>query len=269
MRRRHTKFSATMRGAAFAVAISTGAVLSSVSIVHADDAHARVLFKEMSRYLAAQKSISFDYDSSIEAVSASFQKLSFTSSGTVRLDRPDKIRVTRKGGFADVEMVFDGKTLTALGKNKGIFVKTDMPGSIDEMIDNVRLNSGFSAPGADLLLSNVYDTLIPDVVEAIDLGTGVVRGVTCDHLAFRNEMVDWELWVAEGAKPYPCKYVVTSKLTVQAPQYSVEISGWKTGSEVSDDDFAFKNSTGAKEVKIDDFVGMDEMPDPSIEGDAQ
>jgi hypothetical protein len=269
MKRRHTILNTTVRLAAFAAILSAGAILSSVSIAHADDAHARVLFKEMSNYLAAQKSIDFDYDSSIEAVSANFQKLAFTSSGAVRLDRPDKLRITRHGGFADVEMVFDGKTLTVLGKNKGIFVKTDTPGSIDEMIDNVRQVSGLSAPGADLLLSNVYDTLIPDVVEAIDLGTGVVRGVTCNHLAFRNDWVDWQLWIAEGDKPYPCKYVVTSKFTVQAPQYSVEISGWKTGSEAVADDFIFNVPAGATEVKIDDFVGMDELPDPSMEGDAQ
>ena len=33
------------------------------------------------------------------------------------LNRPDKARVSRVGGYADVEMVFDGKTLTVFGKN--------------------------------------------------------------------------------------------------------------------------------------------------------
>jgi len=32
------------------------------------------------------------------------------------LNLPDKIRATRKGGFADVEIVLDGKMLTMLGK---------------------------------------------------------------------------------------------------------------------------------------------------------
>jgi hypothetical protein len=43
------------------------------------------------------------------------QKIAFTSSGNVTLNRPDKIRATRTGGFANVEMVFDGKTLSLLG----------------------------------------------------------------------------------------------------------------------------------------------------------
>jgi hypothetical protein len=243
--------------------------MSGASFARADDAQARVLFKEMSNYLAGQKSISFDYDTSLEVVGADFQKFAFTSSGVMRLDRPDKVRVTRRGGFADVEMVFDGKTFVVLGKNLNVFVKADLPGTVDSLIDNIRFDMGLSAPGADLLFSNVYDALMPSVTEVADLGTGVVRGVTCNHLAFRTEQVDWQLWIAEGAKPYPCKYVITSKLVVQAPQYSVEISGWKTGTDAAADDFTFKNSTAAKEVKIEDFSGMDELPDGSMEGGAR
>jgi hypothetical protein len=33
-----------------------------------------------------------------------------------------------------------------------------------------------SVPGADLLLSNVYDALMPDVVDVKDLGSGVIDG---------------------------------------------------------------------------------------------
>ena len=72
----------------------------------------RSLFKAMSDYLAAQKAISFRYDTILEVVTNDKQKLALASSGTVTLNRPDKIRATRTGGFADVELLFDGKTLT-------------------------------------------------------------------------------------------------------------------------------------------------------------
>jgi hypothetical protein len=53
------------------------------------------------------------------------------SSGTLALNRPDKIRVTRSGGFAAVEMFFDEKTLTLVGKNLNIHAQQDVPGTID------------------------------------------------------------------------------------------------------------------------------------------
>jgi hypothetical protein len=45
-------------------------------------------------------------------------------------------------------------------------------------------------PGADLLLSRVYDELMADVIDAKHIGQGVVDGVECEHLAFRNPDID-------------------------------------------------------------------------------
>ena len=88
-----------------------------VSAGRADEADAKRLLKAMSDYLGSQKAISFDYDVSLELVSTQQQKIALASSGTLTLNRPDKLHLTRTGGFANVEMVFDGKTLTLLGKN--------------------------------------------------------------------------------------------------------------------------------------------------------
>ena len=93
-----------------------------VSAGRADQADAKRLLKAMSDYLGAQKAISFDYDVSLELVSTQQQQIALASSGTVTLNRPDKLHLTRTGGFASVEMVFDGKTLTLLGKNSCPFL---------------------------------------------------------------------------------------------------------------------------------------------------
>jgi hypothetical protein len=45
------------------------------------------------------------------------QKLGLASSGAMTLNRPNKVHATRTAGFADVEVAFDGTTLTLLGKN--------------------------------------------------------------------------------------------------------------------------------------------------------
>ena len=42
------------------------------------------------------------------------------------LSRPDKVRASRVGGYANVEMVFDGKTLTLLGKNLNKYAEIDL-----------------------------------------------------------------------------------------------------------------------------------------------
>jgi hypothetical protein len=115
-------------------------------------------------------------------------------------------------------------------------------------------------PGADLLLSNVYDELMREVVDVKDLGSGVIGGVECDHLAFRAKDVDWQIWIAQGEHPYPCRYVITSKGVDQGPQYSVQISDWRTGGEVAASDFVFNAPTDAKKVELNHLVDVDELP---------
>jgi hypothetical protein len=135
----------------------------------------------MSDYLAGQKTISLEYDSTLEIVTRQGQKLGFASSGTVTLSRPDKIRATRTGGFADVELVFDGKTATLIGKHANAYAQTDVPGTIDFLVDELRDKFHRPLPAADLLMSDPYSQLMPQVQETKDLGSGVIRGVECDH----------------------------------------------------------------------------------------
>ena len=84
-------------------------------------------------------------------------------------------------------------------------------------------------PGADLLMSNIYDQLMPEVVDTKDLGSGVIGGVECDHLAFRTKEVDWQIWIAQGSRPYPCRYVITSTQINGSPQYTHRPKGLEDG----------------------------------------
>jgi len=236
--------------------------------VTADEEDAKRLLKAMSDYLAAQQAISFDYDATLEVITKDKQKLALASSGSAVLNRSDKIRATRFSGFADVEMSFDGKTLTLLGKNLNIYAQQDVPGTIDHLIDELRKHNR-PLPAADLLLSDPYEALMLDVVDVKDLGSGVIGGVECDYLAFRAKEVDWQIWIAQGERPYPCRYAITSKFMDGEPQYSIQIKDWKTGEEVAATDFGFKNATDAKKVDLKDLKGTDELPEHFTIGDAQ
>ncbi|MBA1345422.1 MULTISPECIES: DUF2092 domain-containing protein [Rhizobium] len=252
------------------VALSVIVVSGASSRALADEAEAKTMLKAMSDYIAGQKAISFAYDTNFEVVTGDHQKLLLASSGKVEMGRPDKFRATRFGGFANVEMSFDGKTLTLLAKDDNLYAQFEVPGTIDHLIDELRDKYQKPVPGADLLLTNVYEELMRDVIDVKDLGSGVIGGTECDHLAFRTKEVDWQIWIAQGENPYPCRYVITSTQVDQGPQYSVQISDWRTGSSVVAKDYSFKNSTEAK--KVDDpkkLVNTDELPDVFAVGGAK
>src|SRR5258708_2070050 len=115
-----------------AMALVSTTFLSVTPSAKAEDA-AKVL-KAMTDYVASQKVISVTYDTDIEVITNDLQKIQFASSGQMLLSRPDKVRASRIGGYADIELVFDGKTLTVLGKNINAFAQTDSSGSGDQLV---------------------------------------------------------------------------------------------------------------------------------------
>ena len=235
----------------------------------ADEADARRILKAMSDYVGAQATISFDFDATLEIITTDNQKLALASSGSVTLNRPDKIHVKRYGGFADIEMSFDGEKLTLLGKNYNIYTQIEVPGTIDHLVDELKDTYNRPLPAADLLLSNSYDELMRGVIDVKDLGSAVIGGVECEYLAFRTNEVDWQIWIAQGKHPYPCRYVITSKLLENAPQYAIQTRGWKTGTDVATTDFLFKNPTNADQVELGDLRGTDELPDHFNKGETK
>jgi hypothetical protein len=97
------------------------------------------------------------------------------------------------------------------------------------------------------------------VVPRKDLGSGVIGGAECDYLAFRTKDVDWQIWVAQGARPHPCRYVITSKRVTNEPQYSIQLRNWQTGDEVAAVDFDFKAPAGARQIQLDELKAMKNM----------
>jgi hypothetical protein len=244
-------------GVAVCVLLTTTVLL--MSSAHAEKGEDAVeILKAMSDYIAGQKTLSVTFDSDVEVITSDLQKLQFTSSGQVQLSRPDKLRATRTGGYTDVEIVFDGKTLTVNGKDKNIFAQLDSPGSVDQLIGLLRDKYAVAAPGGDLLLSRSFDEMMMDVIDAKDVGRGVIDGVECEHLAFRNVDTDWQIWIELGARPVPHKYVITSKAVTGMPQYTLRIKEWRT--DVPADAFAFKSPQGAQKVALEGLADTDEVP---------
>lgn len=249
------------------VALSFLLVLfTSVSAV-ADEEDAKRIFKAMTDYLDSQQAIAFDYDSILEVVTVDGQKLQMAASGTLSMMRPDKFRATRTGGVADVEITFDGTTVTLFGKNINLYAQEQIPGTIDNMIDTLRLEHGRPMPAADLLLSDAYQAMMHDVKDIKDIGVGVVNGVVCDTLAFRDDEVDWQIWIAQGENPYPCRYVITTRDMTGAPQYSIQIRNWKTGGDVPKVDYTFKPTPEAAQIKLSDLEV--DLPESFEKGEAK
>lgn len=247
------------------VAVTLGFALGA----GAQENDAAKLLKTMSDYITNVKTISISYDSSIEVITPDLQKIQFNGSGKLLLERPDKLRATRVGGYVDAEIVFDGKTFTVLNRADETYAQSTMSMSVDQLINKLRNEYSLEAPGADLLISHPYNQLIAGVRDAKHIGRAVVDGIECEHLAFRNHDTDWQIWIETGLKPIPRKYVITSKTIAGAPQYTLVVRDWKSNVSPAANAFAFKSRAGAKKVELKQLADIDEVPPGVPAGAAQ
>jgi hypothetical protein len=234
--------------------------------LQAQEADAKAFLKAMSDYLGSQKNIHLTFDSDIEVITPELEKIQFTNSGEALLSRPDRLRAHRVGGYADVALFFDGKTVSIHGRHNNGYTQFAGPRTVDQLVDALRAGHGVALPGADLLRSQSYELLVADVQEAKYIGRGVIDGRECEHLAFRNFDTDWQLWVEVGDRPIPRKLVITSKTINSAPQYTLRIKEWNTGVEPAADAFAFSPPAGAQMLHPDALIGLDELPEGAPTG---
>jgi hypothetical protein len=237
--------------------------------IQAQPDKARAILKSMSDYVSNQQTIQLAFDSAIEIITPQLEKIQFTNSGNALVRRPDKLRAHRVSGYADVTLTFDGKTVGIYGKHVDGYAQFEAPGSLDQLIEALRQGHGVALPGADLLLTNVYEVLTAGIIEAKYIGRGVIDGVICEHLAFRNFDTDWQLWVESGGPPVPRKLSITSKTINSAPQYSITIKDWQTGIAPPPDAFVFSPPAGARRLDPNALIELDELPPDAPQGGNQ
>jgi hypothetical protein len=249
--------------------LGVGVLGTGPAMAQPQGSDAQSILKAMSDYVSSQQTIAITFDSDIEVITPYLEKIQFTNSGEVLLHRSDKLRAHRVGGYTEVALYFDGTTVSVFGKTINGYAQFAAPGTVDQLIAALRVGHGVALPGADLLLSNAYDVLVAGVKEAKHIGRGVIDGLECEHLAFRNFDTDWQLWVEVGQRPIPRKLVITSKTLNSAPQYTLRVKVWKTDVEVGPDTFAFVPPAGTAKLSPDALIELDELPQSTKEGGHQ
>jgi hypothetical protein len=227
------------------------------------DPEADAILREMSVYLGGLSAFSADADVDNEILDLAGQKLQLSSSASVVLERPGRFHMSRQGGMADVEVFFDGSSVTLYGKNLNAYVQVESPGTIEDALQTIRGEIGIDVAAGDLFYADPYPGLVTDVVSGAYLGWGYVNGVRCHHLAFRAAKVDWQIWVQTGDTPLPMKYVITSKWVTGAPQYTASFRNWNTKPKIKASQFEFTAPKGAEKL---DAIPVDEAGQLRIGG---
>jgi hypothetical protein len=71
---------------------------------------------------------------------------------------------------------------------------------------------------ADLFLWGTPAAPLDKIESAMNAGQDFIDNDLCDHYAFRQGNIDWQIWITTGSKPLPRKLVITNRSDEARPQ---------------------------------------------------
>lgn len=207
---------------------------------------AQLVLANMSRYMRGLQSFSIEADSSRDEVAARGYKLQHNEHSSLLVQRPDRLRASISGDLRNRRFVYDGSKLAIYSSDDEAYVRVDAPASIGKLM-YMLMDAGIEMPMIDILYQAAEGTLAEGVQGGILVGTATIDGVACDHLAFRQPNLDWQIWVAKGAQPVPRKMLITTRYEVGDPQFQATLR-WNFAPKIDASSFRFEPPKGAAEL---------------------
>lgn len=210
----------------------------------------------MSAYLLTLGTFRVTGEATTEQVLVTGQKIQFGGTFDILARRPNAFKIVTNSDIQNREMYYDGKTFTIFSPRSGYYADFPAASSIGLTIDKARRDYGVELPLADLFTWGTDQTMRSRVREAMVVRPETIGDRKCMHLAFRQEKVDWQIWIEEGARPLPCKMVITNKDDPAMPQYTAVLR-WDTQATATAADLAFTPPPDAKRIKMASLGGGD------------
>jgi len=152
------------------------------------------------------------------------------------------------------DMVTDGKKMFIYRKAQKQYVEFDAPGSLAETgLDLLRrgLSQASGMLFANIMGADPADQLMEGVFECSYAGLDKVDGKPVHRLKFKQEGMDWELWVASEGKPYVLRMINMREGPNGKVTTTESYSNWKLDAPIAKETFTFKAPEGA--TKVDEF----------------
>lgn len=205
--------------------------------------------KDMGAHLQSLKRFRVSTELTGERVLADGQKLQHTATADMDVERPNKIRVVMDSARSHRELFYDGKTVTLYTPAQKYYSTVEFSEPLNKLIDALEQRYNVQLPLQDLFLWGTPGAPLDKIESAMNAGQDFIDDDLCDHYAFRQGKIDWQIWITAGGKPLPRKLVITNRGDEARPQ-SVSLIDWNLKPTFKDTVFKFTPPKGAKKIEI-------------------
>jgi len=184
-----------------------------------------------------------------ERVLADGQKLQHTATADMDVERPNRLRALMTSARSERELFFDGKTVTIWTPAQKYYSTVPFTDTLGELVSRMQDKYEVQIPLSDLFVFGTPAAQFDKIESAMNAGQDFVGKDLCDHYAFRQGKIDWQIWITAGSKPLPRKIVITNRGDEARPQ-SVSLIDWNLKPTFTSAVFKFTPPKGATAVEI-------------------
>lgn len=221
------------------------------------DQDAMQALDDMAKYLRTLKAVQIHADVTTEDVMEDGQKATTMKSINLVAERPNKLRAEVDDERAPRVFLYDGKTFTLWAPRPRYYAKAAAPPTIAELADTLDEKFNIDLPLVDLFRWGMTGSDFKNITAAEDLGPASIDGTTCEHYAYRQEGLDWQIWIQQGDFALPRKVVLTTTTDDARPQHSSTWT-WNLAPSYDDSSFVFTPPKDAHQIS---FKQVDAMRD--------
>ncbi len=213
------------------------------------DPRATAALDSMGTYLRSLHAFEVDADTSTDVVLDNGQNAALVRHAQLKVKRPDRLRAEISGNGNVRGMVYDGRVFTIFNQKKGFYARTDAPPTLDGLARELANTWHIELPLADLFYWGFDKADDLALTSAQELQLEKVDGRWCTHYALQQQGADWELWIAQGRRPLPCRMIITDTTQPSRPRHEVTYH-WRLNVAFPASTFAFHPQAGAKEIEM-------------------
>lgn len=207
---------------------------------------------KMGAYLRSLKAFQVDSEVTNDDVLDDGQIVTDIRTDTLLSVSPNLLRAELKSDDKDVFLFYDGKNFTVYGKLVNYYATVPAPATTAQLVDKVYSDYGINIPLVDLFKWGTDNSTISKITSAFDVGPSTVQGITCEHYAFRQEGLDWQIWIQLGEYPLPRKFVIRTLTDDARPQHTSDLV-WNLAPSYNEAAFAFDPPAGALRIALKDL----------------
>ncbi len=202
-------------------------------------------------FLAGQQRFSFGAEVTYDILQSNGVMLEFGASHDILVRRPDRLRIQAVRRDGDVkQLFFDGQSLTIDMPREDAYVKVAKPGTLYAALDYLVNDLGDPSPLEDFLSENFMARVGSRITAGFHVEYAAIGDRVCEHLAFRTDELDFQIWIEDAESPLPCRLVITYTRSEGSPQFTADFRDWNLEPVSDDGMFAFEPPASAERLQV-------------------